>query len=157
MHARSIRTTLAGGVAALVLIVTLTACSTSEDPTVTAAPRAGAPTDTAETGGPTATVTPSPAVTSAATAAAAATPTATSADAAHWFEVCSDGAAASGVSELRSVNDPVPVTDGGRFTLTYPVARFSDGHTDPYAIFICALSDGSSTARFVQGGLSDSH
>jgi hypothetical protein len=81
----------------------------------------------------------------------------TSADAAHWFEVCSDGAAASGVSELRSVNDPVPVTDGGRFTLTYPVARFSDGHTDPYAIFICALSDGGSTARFVQGGLSDSH
>ncbi|MFB9650372.1 hypothetical protein [Curtobacterium pusillum] len=80
-----------------------------------------------------------------------------SSTATHWLDVCSAGAAETGISELESTSSPVQDTSSGSFTLTYPVARFADGHTDPYAAFVCVLSDDSGAARFVSGGPIDTH
>lgn len=76
---------------------------------------------------------------------------------AHRFSVCEAGAAASGVRSLRQSGGLFPEQRGDQFQITYAVAEFTGGQVDPYAYFVCDLSDDGAQAEFVGGGLIDSH
>ena len=92
-------------------------------------------------------------------AAATSTPAATpsvSALAQHIYDQCNTDAAENGVT-LTYTDDPHGyITADGSYQLIYPFT-FNDGHTDPYAIYNCGLTNESITSTYVGGGLGDSH
>jgi hypothetical protein len=75
----------------------------------------------------------------------------------HWYRVCSAASADAGVAELRFDPDPAPYRADGGFVLTYGVARFADGHTDPYAAFVCSLDGDGIDSVVIGGGVTDTH
>lgn len=135
----------------------LTGCAIDATATSAASP-------TSSTSGPTRTSSPSasaPRSTATATATATA-PTAAGTDetgsalAQHIHDACSTGADESGVT-LTFTADPTGYsTPDGRYELVYPFT-FDDGHTDPYAIWNCVLSDDTVTSTFLGAGLGDTH
>jgi len=74
----------------------------------------------------------------------------------HIYDECSKGAADAGVT-LTFTNDPsgYPGSDG-TYQLIYPFT-FDDGHTDPYAIYNCTLTDDTVNSSYVCSGMTDSH
>ncbi len=118
-----------------------TATTTSVAPTPTPSPSAATVADVPPT--PTPTPTPTP-VTSAPSLAQ------------HVFDACSTEAAENGVT-LTFTPDPSGSTSSdGSYQLIYPFT-FDDGHTDPYAIYNCTLTDDTITSSYVKGGLGDAH
>lgn len=81
---------------------------------------------------------------------------ATSALAQHVYDECSKGAAAAGVT-LTFTDDPSGYTGSdGTYQLVYPFT-FDDGHTDPYAMYNCTLTDDTVGSSYVSSGMTDSH
>ncbi|QYI97006.1 hypothetical protein K0028_15280 [Curtobacterium flaccumfaciens pv. flaccumfaciens] len=74
----------------------------------------------------------------------------------HIYDECSKGAADAGVT-LTFTNDPsgYPGSDG-TYQLIYPFT-FDDGHTDPYAVYNCTLTDDTVDSSYVSSGMTDSH
>lgn len=145
-------------VAACVVVAALSGCAAS---TPTPAPSA----TTAMTGDKTPLPSPSPTATDAATTdnqTPSTPPTSpskapgTSALAQHIYDECSKGAADAGVT-LTFTNDPsgYPGSDG-TYQLVYPFT-FDDGHTDPYAVYNCTLTDDTVDSSYVSSGMTDSH
>ena len=145
-------------VAACVVVAALSGCAAS---TPTPAPSA----TTAMTGDKTPLPSPSPTATDAATTddqTPSTPPTSpskapgTSALAQHIYDECSKGAADAGVT-LTFTNDPsgYPGSDG-TYQLIYPFT-FDDGHTDPYAVYNCTLTDDTVDSSYVSSGMTDSH
>ena len=143
-------------VAACVVVAALSGCAAS---TPTPAPSA----TTAMTGDKT--PLPSPTATDAATTddqTPSTPPTSpskapgTSALAQHIYDECSKGAADAGVT-LTFTDDPsgYPGSDG-TYQLVYPFT-FDDGHTDPYAVYNCTLTDDTVDSSYVSSGMTDSH
>jgi len=135
-----------------VMVAALTGCAAS-------APTSSPSATSATTGDKT----PAPAPSPSATATDAATPSsspsqgpATSALAQHVYDECSKGAAAAGVT-LTFTDDPSGYTGGdGTYQLVYPFT-FDDGHTDPYAMYNCTLTDDTVGSSYVSSGMTDSH
>lgn len=136
--------TLVGALAGCATGAAVPTSSTSAR-TVTTAPPVPTPTPSTSPTTPAATPTPTAGPTSGASALAQ-----------HVFEACSTGAAENGIS-LTFTADPsgMPGPDGD-YQLVYPFT-FVDGHTDPYAIYTCTLTDDTVTSSYVRGGLSDTH
>lgn len=145
-------------VAACVVVAALSGCAAS---TPTPAPYA----TTAMTGDKTPLPSPSPTATDAATTdnqTPSTPPTSpskapgTSALAQHIYDECSKGAADAGVT-LTFTDDPsgYPGSDG-TYQLVYPFT-FDDGHTDPYAVYNCTLTDDTVDSSYVSSGMTDSH
>ncbi|KIQ10491.1 MULTISPECIES: hypothetical protein [Curtobacterium] len=145
-------------VAACVVVAALSGCAAS---TPTPAPSA----TTAMTGDKTPLPSPSPTATDAATTddqTPSTPPTSpskapgTSALAQHIYDECSKGAADAGVT-LTFTDDPsgYPGSDG-TYQLVYPFT-FDDGHTDPYAVYNCTLTDDTVDSSYVSSGMTDSH
>lgn len=140
-------------VAACVVVAALSGCAAS---TPTPAPSA----TTAMTGDKT--PLPSPTATDAATTDNQTPSTSpskepgTSALAQHIYDECSKGAADAGVT-LTFTDDPsgYPGSDG-TYQLVYPFT-FDDGHTDPYAVYNCTLTDDTVDSSYVSSGMTDSH
>ncbi|WP_412147747.1 hypothetical protein [Curtobacterium flaccumfaciens] len=138
-------------VATGVMVAALTGCA------------AGAPTPSpSATSATTGDKTPSPSPT-ATDAATPSTPSsspsqgpATSALAQHVYDECSKGAADAGVT-LTFTDDPSGYTGSdGTYQLVYPFT-FDDGHTDPYAMYNCTLTDDTVDSSYVSSGMTDSH
>ena len=145
-------------VAACVVVAALSGCAAS---TPTPAPSA----TTAMTGDKTPLPSPSPTATDAATTdnqTPSTPPTSpskapgTSALAQHIYDECSKGAADAGVTQTIT-DDPsgYPGSDG-TYQLVYPFT-FDDGHTDPYAVYNCTLTDDTVDSSYVSSGMTDSH
>ena len=142
-------------VAACVVVAALSGCAAS---TPTPAPSA----TTAMTGDKTPLPSPSPTATDAATTDDQTPSTSpskapgTSALAQHIYDECSKGAADAGVT-LTFTDDPsgYPGSDG-TYQLVYPFT-FDDGHTDPYAVYNCTLTDDTVDSSYVSSGMTDSH
>ena len=160
--------------AVLTVAAALTGCTSSTPDQVPTATKAASITPTpkaAVTATPTATpkavATPAPAPAPAVTEAAVTDPTAAeppttaapaptrSALAQHVYDQCNVGAADAGV-RLVFTEHPSGYTSDDRYLLIYPFA-FLDGHSDPYAMYNCALTDDTVTSTFLGGGLTDSH
>ena len=142
-------------VAACVMVAALTGCAASAP---TPSPSATSATTGDETPAP------SPSVTATATEAAMpSTPSsspsqgpATSALAQHVYDECSKGAAAAGVT-LTFTDDPSGYTGSdGTYQLVYPFT-FDDGHTDPYAMYNCTLTDDTVGSSYISSGMTDTH
>ncbi|MCE0457890.1 hypothetical protein [Curtobacterium flaccumfaciens] len=137
-------------VAACVLVAALTGCAASAP---TPSPSATSATAGDET----------PALSPSATATDAVTPSsspsqgaAASALAQHVYDECSKGAADAGVT-LTFTDDPSGYTGSdGTYQLVYPFT-FDDGHTDPYAMYNCTLTDDTVGSSYVSSGMTDSH
>ncbi|WP_216852513.1 hypothetical protein [Curtobacterium sp. VKM Ac-2852] len=137
-------------VAACVLVAALTGCAAS-------APTPSPSATSATTGDGT------PAPSPSATATDAVTPSsspsqgaAASALAQHVYDECSKGAADAGVT-LTFTDDPSGYTGSdGTYQLVYPFT-FDDGHTDPYAMYNCTLTDDTVGSSYVSSGMTDSH
>ncbi|MDM7886504.1 hypothetical protein QUG92_15445 [Curtobacterium sp. RHCKG23] len=159
MHHTTRRTTTAF-FAVCAAALALTGCATEATATSAASP----PANTSSPSSPTHNSSPSasaPRSTATATATATA-PTAEGTDetgsalAQHIHDACSTGADESGVT-LTFTADPTGYTTAdGRYELVYPFT-FDDGHTDPYAIWNCVLSDDTVTSTFLGAGLGDTH
>jgi hypothetical protein len=141
---------------AAALIGALAGCATGA---AVSAPTASGDTATTTSVAPTPTPTPSPSAATAADVPPTQTPTpVTSAPslAQHVFDACSTEAAENGVT-LTFTPDPSGSTSSdGSYQLIYPFT-FDDGHTDPYAIYNCTLTDDTITSSYVKGGLGDAH
>jgi hypothetical protein len=141
---------------AAALIGALAGCATGA---AVSAPTASRDTATTTSVAPTPTPTPSPSAATAADVPPTQTPTpVTSAPslAQHVFDACSTEAAENGVT-LTFTPDPSGSTSSdGSYQLIYPFT-FDDGHTDPYAIYNCKLTDDTITSSYVKGGLGDAH
>ncbi|MBB1198449.1 hypothetical protein [Curtobacterium flaccumfaciens] len=148
----------ATALAACVMIAALTGCAAS-------APTPSPSATTAMTGDKTPAPSQSPTATDAATPEnqPPSTPSSspsqapgTSALAQHIYDECSKGAADAGVT-LTFTNDPsgYPGSDG-TYQLIYPFT-FDDGHTDPYAVYNCTLTDDTVNSSYVSSGMTDSH
>jgi hypothetical protein len=139
---------------AAALIGALAGCATGAAVSAPTASR-----DTATTTSVAPTPTPSPSAATAADVPPTQTPTpVTSAPslAQHVFDACSTEAAENGVT-LTFTPDPSGSTSSdGSYQLIYPFT-FDDGHTDPYAIYNCTLTDDTITSSYVKGGLGDAH
>jgi hypothetical protein len=147
-------------VAACALIGTLTGCTAGTSVVTPSDPPSSI---AATTSAPPASPSASPSPTATRTAAADATPTAAP-DAApsgpslaqHVFDECSTGAAENGVT-LTFTEDLNGYTGAdGDYHLVYPFT-FDDGHSDPYAVYNCALTDDTVHSSYLGGGLTDSH
>ena len=145
-------------VAACVVVAALSGCAASTPTPATSA-------TTAMTGDKTPLPSPSPTATDAATTddqTPSTPPTSpskapgTSALAQHIYDECSKGAADAGVT-LTFTDDPsgYPGSDG-TYQLVYPFT-FDDGHTDPYAVYNCTLTDDTVDSSYVSSGMTDSH
>jgi hypothetical protein len=160
--------------AVLTVAAALTGCTSSTPDQVRTATKTASTTPApkaAVTSTPTATpkavetpaTAPAPAVTEAAvTDPTAAEPPTTAAPAPtrsalaqHVHDQCNVGAADAGV-RLVFTEHPSGYTSDDRYLLIYPFA-FLDGHSDPYAMYNCALTDDTVTSTFLGGGLTDSH
>ena len=102
---------------------------------------------------------PSPSATATDAATPSSSPSqgpATSALAQHVYDECSKGAADAGVT-LTFTDDPsgYPGSDG-TYQLVYPFT-FDDGHTDPYAMYNCTLTDDTVGSSYISSGMTDSH
>ncbi|MCS5492422.1 hypothetical protein [Curtobacterium flaccumfaciens] len=138
-------------VATCVMVAALTGCAAS-------APTPSASATSASTGDET--PSPSPTATDAATPSTpSSSPSqgpATSALAQHVYDECSKGAADAGVT-LTFTDDPSGYTGSdGTYQLVYPFT-FDDGHTDPYAMYNCTLTDDTVGSSYVSSGMTDSH
>ena len=133
-----------------VMVAALTGCAASAP---TSSPSATSATAGDET----------PALSPSATATDAVTPSsspsqgaAASALAQHVYDECSKGAADAGVT-LTFTDDPSGYTGSdGTYQLVYPFT-FDDGHTDPYAMYNCTLTDDTVGSSYVSSGMTDSH
>lgn len=138
-------------VATGVMVAALTGCAAS-------APTPSSSATSASTGDET--PSPSPTATDAATPSTpSSSPSqgpATSALAQHVYDECSKGAADAGVT-LTFTDDPSGYTGSdGTCQLVYPFT-FDDGHTDPYAMYNCTLTDDTVGSSYVSSGMTDSH
>ncbi len=134
-----------------VMVAALTGCAAS-------APTPSSSATSASTGDKT--PSPSPTATDAATPSTpSSSPSqgpATSALAQHVYDECSKGAADAGVT-LTFTDDPSGYTGSdGTYQLVYPFT-FDDGHTDPYAVYNCTLTDDTVDSSYVSSGMTDSH
>ncbi|MBF4606947.1 hypothetical protein [Curtobacterium sp. VKM Ac-1393] len=144
----------AAAAAALVAILTGCAAASPAGPATSTPDRVGASTSTSST--PTETTAPSPTATAPSPfPTATATPT-VSALAQHIYDECNKGADDAGVV-LEFTADPSGYTRDGKYLLVYPIKQFTDGHTDPWAIYNCTLTDGTVGSTFVGGGVTDTH
>lgn len=144
--------------AACVLVAALTGCAASA---LTPSPSA----TSATTGNKTPVPSQSPTATDAATAVnqPPSTPSSspsqkpgTSALAQHIYDECSKGAADAGVT-LTFTDNPSGYPGSDRtYQLTYPFT-FDDGHTDPYAVYNCTLTNDTANSSYVSSGMTDSH
>jgi len=141
---------------ALAVAAALTGCTAH---TVVAAPD----TSTAKTSAAASAPTPSASGTAtddrpaaAPSATSAPSESAASALAQHVYRECSTGAAAAGVRLTFTAEPSGYTTADGHYQLVYPFT-FLDGHTDPYAVYNCALSDDTITSTYLSSGMSDSH
>ncbi|MBF4587241.1 hypothetical protein [Curtobacterium sp. VKM Ac-2887] len=151
-HVRPLVATAAA--AALVAILTGCAAASPAGPATSTPDRVGASTSTSPT--PTETTTPSPTATATAPSpTATATPT-VSALAQHIHDECNKGADDAGVV-LEFTAEPSGYTSDGKYLLVYPIKQFTDGHTDPWAIYNCTLTDATVGSTFVGGGVTDTH
>jgi hypothetical protein len=80
----------------------------------------------------------------------------TSALAQHIYDECSKGAADAGVTLTFTDNPSGYAGSDGTYQLIYPFT-FDDGHTDPYAIYNCTLTDDTVDSSYVSSGMTDSH
>ncbi len=147
---------LVAAAAATALVAVLTGCAAASQasPATSTPDRVGTSTSTSPT--PTETTTPSPTATATAPSpTASATPT-VSALAQHIYDECNKGADDAGVV-LEFTAEPSGYTSDGKYLLVYPIKRFTDGHTDPWAIYNCTLTDDTVGSTFVGGGVTDTH
>ncbi|MGU3408854.1 hypothetical protein ACLBWP_02005 [Microbacterium sp. M1A1_1b] len=159
MH-RTTRTLTA--LSAMALLAALAGCATTtaavSGPTASNADSA-TPTATAAadpvTARPTTPPTPTPVSAPTPTAAPAA-PAAVPTLAQHVYQECSKGAEDAGVTLTFTANPSGYTAADGHYQLVYPFT-FNDGHTDPWAIYNCGLTDDTAQSTFLGGGLSDSH
>ena len=137
-------------VAACVLVAALTGCAASAP---TPSPSATSSTAGDETPAPSPSATATDAVTPSSSPSQGA---AASALAQHVYDECSKGAADAGVT-LTFTDDPSGYTGSdGTYQLVYPFT-FDDGHTDPYAMYNCTLTDDTVGSSYVSSGMTDSH
>jgi len=137
-------------VAACVLVAALTGCAASAP---TPSPSATSATAGDETPAPSPSATATDAVTPSSSPSQGA---AASALAQHVYDECSKGAADAGVT-LTFTDDPSGYTGSdGTYQLVYPFT-FDDGHTDPYAMYNCTLTDDTVGSSYVSSGMTDSH
>lgn len=137
-------------VAACVLVAALTGCAASAP---TPSPSATSATAGDETPAPSPSATATDAVTPSSSSSQGA---AASALAQHVYDECSKGAADAGVT-LTFTDDPSGYTGSdGTYQLVYPFT-FDDGHTDPYAMYNCTLTDDTVGSSYVSSGMTDSH
>jgi len=137
-------------VAACVLVAALTGCAASAP---TPSPSATSATAGDETPAPSPSATATDAVTPSSSPSQGA---AASALAQHVYDECSKGAADAGVT-LTFTDDPSGYTGSdGTYQLVYPFT-FDDGHTDPYAMYNCTLTDDTGGSSYVSSGMTDSH
>lgn len=142
--------------AACVTVAALTGCATS-------APTPSPSATTATAGDETPVPSTSPTATDAPTPETPSTPSSspsqgsgTPALAQHIHDECSKGAADAGVTPTFT-EDPSGYTGSdGTYQLIYPFT-FDDGHTDPYAIYNCTLTDDTVDSSYVSSGMTDSH
>lgn len=149
---------VAAAAAAAALVATLTGCAAASPagPATSTPNRVESSTSTIPT--PTGTTAPSPTATApspSATPTATATPT-VSALAQHIYDKCNKGADDAGVV-LEFTAEPSGYTSDGKYLLVYPIKQFTDGHTDPWAIYNCTLTDATVGSTFVGGGVTDTH
>ena len=137
-------------VATCVVVAALTGCAAS-------APTSSPSATSATTGDKTPSPSPSATATDAATPSSSPSQgPATSALAQHVYDECSKGAADAGVT-LTFTDDPSGYTGGdGTYQLVYPFT-FDDGHTDPYAMYNCTLTDDTVGSSYISSGMTDSH
>ena len=137
-------------VAACVMVAALTGCAAS-------APTPSPSATSATTGDETPALSPSATATDAVTPSASPSQgAAASALAQHVYDECSKGAADAGVT-LTFTDDPSGYTGSdGTYQLVYPFT-FDDGHTDPYAMYNCTLTDDTVGSSYVSSGMTDSH
>ncbi|RPE83353.1 hypothetical protein EDF28_1895 [Curtobacterium sp. PhB137] len=144
----------AAAAAALVAVLTGCAAASQAGPAASTPDPVGTSTSTSPT--PTETTTPSPtAIATAPSPTASATPT-VSALAQHIHDECNKGADDAGVV-LEFTAEPSGYTSDGKYLLVYPIKQFTDGHTDPWAIYNCTLTDDTVGSTFVGGGVTDTH
>lgn len=146
----------ASAAAALVAMLTGCAAASPAGPATSTPNRVESSTSTIPT--PTGTTAPSPTATApspSATPTATATPT-VSALAQHIYDECNKGADDAGVV-LEFTAEPSGYTSDGKYLLVYPIKQFTDGHTDPWAIYNCTLTDATVGSTFVGGGVTDTH
>ncbi|PYY60651.1 hypothetical protein DEJ17_05725 [Curtobacterium sp. MCSS17_011] len=140
-------------VAACIMAAALTGCAAS-------APTPSPSETTATTGDKTPVPSPSPTATDAATPSAPSSSPSqgseTSALAQHIYDECSKGAADAGVTLTFTDNPSGYTGSDGTYQLIYPFT-FDDGHTDPYAVYNCALTDDTVDSSYVGSGMTDSH
>lgn len=137
-------------VAACVLVAALTGCAASAP---TPSPSATSATAGDETPAPSPSATATDAVTPSSSPSQGA---AASALAQHVYDECSKGAADAGVT-LTFTDDPSGYTGSdGTYQLVYPFT-FDNGHTDPYAMYNCTLTDDTVGSSYVSSGMTDSH
>ncbi|MBT1632149.1 hypothetical protein [Curtobacterium flaccumfaciens] len=137
-------------VAACVLVAALTGCAASAP---TPSPSATSSTAGDETPAPSPSATATDAVTPSSSPSQGA---AASALAQHVYDECSKGAADAGVT-LTFTDDPSGYTGSdGTYQLVYPFT-FDNGHTDPYAMYNCTLTDDTVGSSYVSSGMTDSH
>ncbi|MBT2501301.1 hypothetical protein [Curtobacterium sp. ISL-83] len=74
----------------------------------------------------------------------------------HIYDECNIGADDANVV-LQFTEHPVGRTVRGTYMLVYPIKQFTDGHTDPWAMYTCNLTDDTVHSTFVGGGMIDSH
>ncbi|MFJ4074097.1 hypothetical protein [Curtobacterium sp. NPDC089991] len=149
---------LVAAAAATALVAVLTGCAAASQagPATSTPDRVGASTSTSPT--PTETTAPSPTATAPSPSpspTASATPT-VSALAQHIYDECNKGADDAGVV-LEFTAEPSGYSSDGKYLLVYPIKQFTDGHTDPWAIYNCTLTDATVGSTFVGGGVSDTH
>lgn len=137
-------------VAVCAAAVVLAGCATTTPDTADSAPSSSATEQT-----PTPTTTGTGTVPESPTPTPSASTTA-SALAQHVYDECSSGTADAGVT-LTFTPHPSGYTGAdGNYQLVYPFT-FDDGHTDPYAVWNCTLTDDTVGSSYVGGGLSDTH
>ncbi|MCS5505371.1 hypothetical protein [Curtobacterium flaccumfaciens] len=140
-------------VAACVMVAALTGCAASAP---TPSPSATSATTGDETPAPSPSATATDAVTPSTPSSSPSQGPATSALAQHVYDECSKGVAAAGVT-LTFTDDPSGYTGSdGTYQLVYPFT-FDDGHTDPYAMYNCTLTDDTVGSSYVSSGMTDSH
>lgn len=162
----ALRTTVLTAAAACAALLALAGCAqdtpratdtTPASPTHRSTPTAASvrstPTPTA-----TATATPtvplsSPTPTTAPTAVAA-PPTPSLAE--HVRDVCSVEAARDGVTLVPSDTVSGRTTQDGRYEVVLPFT-FDDGHQDPYAVYVCTVTDDTLASTLVGAGPIDTH
>jgi hypothetical protein len=133
---------------AAALIGALAGCATGAAVSAPTTPR-----DTATT----TSVAPAPTPSTAADVTQTPTPAASAPSLAqHVFDACSTEAAENGVTLTFTPDPPGYTSSDGSYQLIYSFT-FDDGHTDPYAIYNCTLTDDTTTSSYVKGGLGDAH